>query len=438
MESNITVQARCAMLSSYSTALLVAGNLLLSLVLSYSFTKFPSPDVVLSTSSWGAGVPSSTHITAFATLRRWWVFHEPEAAIAPVLLGAIFPRLRTPRALLTYNCCYFLVLLAWPNREKFLTTGLIDSSLANTFAVLGAYAFTVLLLCVWRLTEPIPGAPERPGPHSSRRVLQGSKQLPNWLGKGFLRSPKMRIQFGILVASSLFLGFCPLVRGEFIVLYAFVFALSAVVFGCSRRSTLPFLTLSIVLFVLPSAAYGAVNAAVFGRYVPLRMQGGQNLFEPIGQFPNPYGIQFDDVWVSEYLEQNGYEYLTFEADEFLTARYLEILREHPHLLVSNFFGRLEFFSGFFKLPINLAMILLALSGVVVFGLRDMRLFLLSIPLALAIAYMLFFGWTNKLPRLITPIHMLVNMFWCFLFTYLIVYAPKWRGRRVAERGRLPV
>jgi hypothetical protein len=42
------------------------------------------------------------------------------------------------------------------------------------------------------------------------------------------------------------------------------------------------------------------------------------------------------------------------------------------------------------------------------------------PLLLAVAYLVFFGWTNKLFRLVSPAHFLLNGFLCWLATYLAI------------------
>src|SRR5437867_4560372 len=60
-------------------------------------TPFRPIDEVLAVSAWGAGTPSSTCITSFATLRPWWTQVEPDT-VRVTGAGRIEPTVRIPRS----------------------------------------------------------------------------------------------------------------------------------------------------------------------------------------------------------------------------------------------------------------------------------------------------------------------------------------------------
>jgi hypothetical protein len=433
------------------TFVVIVANLAVTATLAWLVTAYKPVDLVLDRSTWEAGTPSSTYITAFATLRPWWERYAPEAirvrpdggiehlvriprgeieetgeevlpsrgvgyymilggltaarslfsgdlvfdfpfivrfqrflliaalTLAPLALWAVHPCFRRRSTFLVYNVACLPVLFLWPHREKFLPDGIVDSAVANALAVLGACAF----LLVAR--------------HSA------------------LREPRSKT---IVVASGLFLGFCSMVRGEFLLVYAFVLLFLAIVTLRDRKAWRGLAVVLVLLLLFP-IANGLVNKTVHGHFVPFRMQSGQNLFEPIGQYPNPYGIEYRDKWIGDYLEQQGLEYFSFEADRFLTAKYFEALRENPSLFFSNFHKRLRYFSGELDVWLDVWTIPIVLLLVGFLAFRDDRFVRVSIPLVMAIGYLLLFGWLNKLLRLVTPAHFLIDIFFCFAAAYLL-------------------
>jgi hypothetical protein len=208
-----------------------------------------------------------------------------------------------------------------------------------------------------------------------------------------------------------------MVRGEFLIVYGFVLMFLAVV-TLRERKAWKGLAVVLALLLLFPIANGLVNKTVFGHFVPFRMQSGQNLYEPIGQYPNPYGIEYRDEWIGDYLGEHGIEYISFEADRFLTGKYLEALRESPGLFFSNFHKRLRYFSGELGLWLDVWTIplVLLLAGFLAF--RDDRFVRVAIPLVMAIGYLLLFAWLNRLLRMVTPAHFLVDVFFCFAAVYL--------------------
>jgi hypothetical protein len=434
------------------TAGAIVANLLFTAWLTTRNTYFTPVEEVLGVSAWGAGTPSSTCITAFATFRAWWKQLEPEAVrvtsggaiepvvriprsairktgetvlpsrslgydailaaavgirslfssdliydfrmlirlqrfllllsltLAPLAIYLAHPSFRRLSVFLAYNVAYLPVLFVWPNYRPYLTEGIIDSALANALALVGVGA----ILCLLRNLE--------------------------------LESRRSVIRF---LAAGLVLSFCPMVRGEFLFIFAFVLVFLATLFLRNRRK-LKGLALAFVLLLILPLSYGLANKWIFGHFVPLRLQSGQNLFEPIGQFPNPYGIRYDDMWLTQYLETQGYEYLSFETDKFLTRKYFQILIANPKLFFANLGQRLRFFANAFGVWLDPWTIPVVLLLVGFLGYRDERFVAVCVPFVMAVGYLLFFGWFNSLFRLVTPVHFLMNVFLCFVGVYFAV------------------
>jgi hypothetical protein len=431
--------------------IVITTNLVATLLLSAVFTQFTAPDVILSFNSWGAGTPTNSGVAAFATFGPWWRVHEPEPFVStpwggtqplvevprsdlrvtrrlalplrgvgyeaflgavtfvrslfsdrlvfdyvlmlrvqqglllvalgllPLALYLALPDRRSPHLFTAYNVAYLAVLLAWPNKSKFLTEGIIDSAIANALALLAVAALVVVA---------------RAAASRSRAALLA------------------------LLAASLFLGFCPLVRGELLPAIALAYLFLIAVVAVRDRRAAGLVAASLAVAVAPTIGHAAVNEAVFGHFAP-RVQAGQNLFEPIGQFPNPYGIEYSDVWFEAHVRELGYEYPSFEADAYASSRYVEILRERPGLLWSNFMGRLREMRGYYKVPIHVLTLVAGLVLAVWLSIRRPRLVPVFLPLVLMIGFAAFLGWTHDLMRATTPIHFLWNAFLCFALADLL-------------------
>ncbi len=428
-------------LESRSIWFAVALNAIAALVIAASFTTVRTPAEILAEGSWGAGPPSSTWATAFATGHPWWYRVRPEGFVAnqsggwvhevrvprdqirpthrlvrpirsigysavvgavvwvrsvgstdvvfdwpfvlrfqqallvatiaaiPFFLLVAVPPDRRLAFLTSYNVCSIVVLNLLPNDARFVVDGLIDSALAVPFALLGAGAFALAFRHIERPT---------------------------------IRS------ITVAGAASLFLGFCPLVRGELLPPILAVYAFAGAVLVVTARRRLAWLALCAALTLAPIVAYGALNKAVFGRFVPLRMQDGQNLLQPIGQYPNPYGIVWKDEWFERFVAVRGIDYQTCEADDLGRAAYFSILRENPRLFVENFFNRMAHFSKYFDLPISLATLLVLVAGCWLACVRDDRRLAFAVPAVLVVGYLVFFAWTNSDPRPVAPAHYLAN------------------------------
>ncbi|MBX7219557.1 MAG: hypothetical protein K1Y36_06400 [Blastocatellia bacterium] len=423
----------------------ISLNLLATLALTWMGTQFHQPQEVLAVSSWGGGTPTTSSITAFATLRPWWKRNQPEGfQVRPS--GEVEPVVRIPRDRITtteeaslplrgigfdllcgwettvrsgfsadlifdfgwlvrlhqfwlvaawtllplglywssdffrhpiiffyFNCTHLGLLLVRSNKAKFLTEGIIDSALANPLAL-------VVVLAGWGICRA-----------------------------GGMTTRKHQV---IIFLCGFILGFCTLVRGEFFFLVGLIFLYLGLFAFFHYKDIRRGVCISFFIFLLCPFSYGVFNLIQFGHFVPLRMQSGQNLLEPIGQYPNPFGIEYRDEWVMEYLTGQKIEYISFAADQHLTQRYFALLKEHPGVFFKHFYLRCQYFSKQFGYLINLWVLPFLLLGIFYYSARDKNFLIVFLPLVLTIGYFLFFGWTNNLLRLVTPIHFLLNAFLC--------------------------
>jgi hypothetical protein len=425
----------------------LAGIALLA-VASVYYTDFASVQDTLGRKSWGADTPTSSSATAFATFQPWWNRYKPNAVVVRPD-GGIEPVVEIPRSaihqkegklslpnrsigyeaflgavtfwrsvfrdtlvfdfalivriqqmllvisLVAASCTllfakleplnrggilcvsgvvYGIVLHFSPNQRTFLVEGIIDSALLNQCALLSVLAFALIVRFL---------------PRASWRAVLG------------------------ILAAGLLLGFSLLVRGELLFVFLFVFGCMAVAVASHGRRYLTTLALSLAVCLSVPTTYGLVNTAIFGHFVPLRMQSGQNLVEPIGQFPNPYGIEYDDEWVMEYLAERDIDYVSFEADALLTRWYFDILRENPGLLFRNFYLRMRSIPEGLGYGLNVWTIPLFVSGGLWLSRRDIRHLHVFVPLFLAVGFLLFYGWFNSMVRVVMPAHYLYKIFVTF-------------------------
>ncbi|MGH9797994.1 MAG: hypothetical protein ACRD5D_07525, partial [Candidatus Polarisedimenticolia bacterium] len=436
----------------------IVANLAATLFMVLAWTELRPVEQVLRLGSWGAGTPSSTCVTAFATLRPWWKRHEPEAvrltasggiepivrlprtgirttgeivlphrslgyeaflgaitwarslgspdlifdfpliirlqhallilalALQPLALYLAHPAFRRLRTFVVFNLALVPVLYFRPNRGVYVNDGIIDSALGNILPVAATAAILLLL-----------------------RPLQGSR----------------RRRLALRCAAGLGLGLAAMVRGEILFIAAFALLVAAAA-SLKRPERLRRAGAGLALLAVVPLTYGTINLTVFAHFMPLRMQSGQNLYEPIGQFDNPWGIRYDDAWLKGMLAERGIEYVSFEADRHLTGLYLDALAEKPGLFVKNLSVRLRWFAGMFGLWLDDRTIPLVLLLVGFLGWRDERFLLVAVPLLVAIGYLLFFGWTNGLFRLVAPAHFTLNFFLCALPVHLAAQAERFR------------
>jgi 4-amino-4-deoxy-L-arabinose transferase-like glycosyltransferase len=98
------------------------------------------------------------------------------------------------------------------------------------------------------------------------------------------------------------------------------------------------LTLVTALAVVP---WGLRNLRENGRFNVTTHAGGMSIYQSIGQFPNKYGIVFDDGLMQEKVIAEGFESIDDPgADQWFKRRFLSIVREDPLLVPSQALRRI--------------------------------------------------------------------------------------------------
>tara|TARA_B100000925_G_scaffold277874_1_gene246225 strand:+ start:243 stop:1592 length:1350 start_codon:yes stop_codon:yes gene_type:complete len=149
----------------------------------------------------------------------------------------------------------------------------------------------------------------------------------------------LKKSFLFLIISALSLGFTCLIRGELV--FPAIVGISLTSFWLYKKfKKYKYFTLILVLLT-PVLINGTYNKAVFKKFVPFRMQSGQNLLEPIGQCRNPWGIKYSDKWFGDYMKDKyNLPYLSFQTDSVATKEYLRHLSNDPFFFVSCYKQRL--------------------------------------------------------------------------------------------------
>lgn len=421
-------------------------------------TPFRSPRDVLAERTWGIGRTSTTVMTGFALGNPWWRLHTPSglkrspdgavpdnvriprdnfvvfddqttlphrsigydailgmftavrsmfgsdlifdwwsivrlqqaalvvSLLAPLLAIAAFVRpQRRPLVVVAYALTFAGLLAVHPFESTWLIDGIIDSALAAPAALLAV----PMVLCISaRIASPI----------RTRLISAGCVGLS--------------------------LGLITMIRGELVFAFLLAFAVSSVwgVAGSKRessrlkpgcdayfllRSLMPAIVATVTLLAVP-IGYGLINVAIHGHFVPFRLQSGQNLVEPVGEFENPWGIEYSDKWMIAELESRGFAYISFEADAYLTRQYVDMLAQEPMLFIRNFIARLARLDkdlafgmlGPFTLPFLLGMS-------VWFGRRHPCARPALVPLVLSIGLVLFHAWFGSPNRVLAPVRFLM-------------------------------
>jgi 4-amino-4-deoxy-L-arabinose transferase-like glycosyltransferase len=139
--------------------------------------------------------------------------------------------------------------------------------------------------------------------------------------------------------SGLLLGLLCLFRPDYLLLPSFLFV-GALCVGPVRSALVgtAALMLTALLVLLP---WGLRNQRVNGVFNLATHAGGMSLYQGIGQFPNPYGIVFDDDRMEAEVRRAGFLGLDDPgADHWFRERYLAIARHDPGLIVKNALRRL--------------------------------------------------------------------------------------------------
>jgi 4-amino-4-deoxy-L-arabinose transferase-like glycosyltransferase len=148
-----------------------------------------------------------------------------------------------------------------------------------------------------------------------------------------------RRSFAGFALAGLGLGLLCLFRPDYLLLPAFLLV-GAWLFTPARTALLGTAVLAACTLgvMLP---WGLRNLRVNGEFNLTTHAGGMSLYQGIGQFPNRYGIVFDDELMERAVRAAGYEGLDDPgADRWFRDHYLEIVRRDPGLIVKNALRRL--------------------------------------------------------------------------------------------------
>ena len=133
-------------------------------------------------------------------------------------------------------------------------------------------------------------------------------------------------------ATGLALGIACMFRPDYLLYPTFLF-LGNLAFLPWRRALLGSALLAFATFlaVLP---WGMRNLRANGQFNVTTHAGGMSLLQSIGQFPNPYGIVFDDGRMEDMAIEQGFEGIDDPAaDRWFKQRFLRIVRENPGLVL---------------------------------------------------------------------------------------------------------
>ncbi|MCX8010731.1 MAG: hypothetical protein N3A61_06230 [Ignavibacteria bacterium] len=210
-------------------------------------------------------------------------------------------------------------------------------------------------------------------------------------------SNNLEFYFYSLLSSIIFM-----LRNEYIILLIFLWL--TLVFRRvkqKRINTKSFLLALLLLIFLP-CLWGARNYYVYDDFIIFRTQGGQNLFEAIGQFENKLGIQYSDTWAISLVEKENIIYGSKQADEYFFKEYKKILFDHPDVLIKNFVSRIKLiFSS--DLILGFGFVLILILYIVLTILKTIPREI-SFPLLAVFLYvLLFYSWTHYLGRFVYPL-----------------------------------
>ncbi len=140
-------------------------------------------------------------------------------------------------------------------------------------------------------------------------------------------------------ATGLLLGLACMFRPDYL-LYPSFLLVGALVTLPWRRALAgsAVLTLMTALAVVP---WGMRNLRENGRFNVTTHAGGMSILQSIGQFPNKYGIVFDDDLMAKLAVEQGFEGIDdARTDQWFKQRFLAIVREDPLLVPSQMVRRI--------------------------------------------------------------------------------------------------
>jgi hypothetical protein len=155
----------------------------------------------------------------------------------------------------------------------------------------------------------------------------------------FVRALETR-RLGWYAASGVVLGLACLLRPDVLMFPFFMLVAAVAQPGARARAALGVAVLSCTALavLLP---WGLRNQHVSGRFTLTTSASGMALYQSIGQFPNPYGVVFDDGAVADSARLAGFEGLDDPAaSRYFTRRFLDIAGRDPGLIVGNMVRRI--------------------------------------------------------------------------------------------------
>jgi 4-amino-4-deoxy-L-arabinose transferase-like glycosyltransferase len=154
----------------------------------------------------------------------------------------------------------------------------------------------------------------------------------------FVRGLETR-SFAWYAASGVAIGLACLLRPDLLLLPSF-FLLGALAQPAARLRRMIGVGVLVVAAFLVLLPWGLRNQRVTGTFSLTTSAGGMSLFQSIGQFPNPYGIVFDDGVSADSARAAGFEGVDDPAaSRYFTRRYLQIAKADPGLLVGHMLQR---------------------------------------------------------------------------------------------------
>jgi hypothetical protein len=92
-----------------------------------------------------------------------------------------------------------------------------------------------------------------------------------------------------------------------------------------------------LLVLLP---WGLYNQRVSGTFQLTSTAGGMSLYQSIGQFPNPYGVIFEDAAMADSARAAGFRGVEDPAaNRYFARRFMTIARQNPGLLIGHMMRR---------------------------------------------------------------------------------------------------
>lgn len=189
----------------------------------------------------------------------------------------------------------------------------------------------------------------------------------------------------------------------------------------------------IVAWLIPTLALGLFWKATYGVFSITRPGIGLNLWEGLGEYPNPWMISTSDDAATKLLTANGLIYGSSQGDAFLADEYLRDVRDDPGIVfgqVLQRFRRVVIVEqadwGIHQFAVEVLMVpLLVLLAVLGFY-RGRRCLLVPFVGALWLSRVIPFSIMHEEPRYVLPL----------LIVYIVGTALLFGKRQKVEKAFL--